>query len=284
MSSPNAPSLAHHDLMATDLRRGRWLEAQFVEGRTVADVATELSVGPRAVRYAAHRHGVVLPQHRTREQRRSALEDIEQLRAFVDDGLTITEIAARTSATTGEVRAVLLANGMSGRDRRNSDVNADRVRQLVDEGYSFGQIAAQLATSPKTVRSIAAEYGLTSHHVQRHPTELRDESWLHREYLEADRSLGDIARELGVAAHTVRAALLRLSIPTRPVVRADANTIRLLMTAGRTIGEVADLTGLSSETVRRHATRLGLHTPHTRRPRPRAGRDVVGVRLAVEDV
>jgi DNA-binding CsgD family transcriptional regulator len=254
--------------MAAGLSSGQWLEAQFVEGRTVADVATELSVGHRSVRYAAHRHGVVLPQHRTRERRRSALEDIEQLCAFVDDGLTITEIAARASATTSEVRAVLLANGMSGRDRRNSDVDTDRVRQLVNSGYSFGEIAAQLATSPKTVRSIAAEYGLTSHHVQRHPTELRDAGWLHREYVEADRSLGDIARELNVAAHTVRAALMRLSIPTRPVVRADTNTIRLLMSAGRTIAEVADVTGLSSETVRRHATQLGLHTPNTSRPRP----------------
>ena len=254
--------------MTLDLSDGQWLEARFVEGRTVIDVASELGVTPRTVRNAAHRHGVILPQRRTRRQRRALLEDVELLRVFRDDGLTVTEIADRAGATTAEVRVVLAAHGVVGRDRRLRHVDAETVRQLLNDGCSFRQIAVELGASPKTVREVAANLGVRSWHVQHRASELRDRAWLRHEYIDSGRSLADIGREVGVAARTVRAALDRMSIPARPTQHADIATIRRLMGAGQTIREVADATGVSSETIRRHAIQLGLHTPHASRSRP----------------
>jgi len=212
-----------------------------------------------------------LPQQRGRDQRRALLHDIEQLRALTAAGATITEIAERARVTTAEVRTIFSAHSITGSDRRRH-VDADRVRQLAIDGRAFRHIAAELGTSTQTVRSITRAHGIQSRHVQYHASELRDHAWLRHEYIERDRSMADIGRQLGVAHQTVRAALDRMSIPTRPPRRVDDDRIRQLIEAGHTITEVAGLIGVSSETVRRYAILLGLHSWWTPRS-PRELRD-----------
>lgn len=150
-----------------------WLEAQFAGGRSVVDVAGEVGVTPRAVRYAAHRVGVVLPQLRARLDRQCRLEDPDWLRRQRSDGVTVTELAHQLGVARHEVVRRLDECGISSSDRPRV-VDDEQVRVMVEAGWSFRAIADHLGVATATIRRSAARSGVRSRHdVRRVTTAMR---------------------------------------------------------------------------------------------------------------
>lgn len=93
-------------------------------------------------------------------------------------------------------------------------------------------------------------------------------------------SLLDVARELGIAAGTVRAALKRRNIMPRPpgkcqkatILRRDdekADRIAAMRAEGKTLTEIGDIEGITRERVRQILARAGIDGPRPLSPNER---------------
>lgn len=88
--------------------------------------------------------------------------------------------------------------------------------QYVTLGRSSSDIASDFGAPPRTVLKALARAGIQRRddHLKRHH-ELRDVSWLRREYVTLGRTSTAIAQELGAHSSTVLDALDRAGIPKR---------------------------------------------------------------------
>lgn len=191
--------------MVPSLSDGLWLGSRFADGARVVDIADELGVTPRAVRFAAHRHGVALPRRRIQQRRDMLLDDRSWLDARLHEPLSASDIAAQLCTTTLVVQAAVNRHGLAA-PRRLAHVRADRVRELAAQGLAFTHIAEQLAAAPRTVRKVARTHGITSRYQYMAPSPLHDPEWLRHRYLDRRETITGLADELGVSTPTVRNA------------------------------------------------------------------------------
>lgn len=132
-------------------------------------------------------------------------------REYLEQGLTIKEIAARIGCHHQSVRTALEKYGITKKCWQVWDENWMR-REYVERGRTTLEIASELGCGRNTVSRALNRYKLLS---PPYP-ELFDKEWLIREYVDKKRTQGQIAHQLGCAQASVRYALVRYQIKTRP--------------------------------------------------------------------
>ena len=181
-----------------------WLAAQLDAGRTVAQVALDVGMTPRAVRYAAARHGIELPRHRRQRARLERANDVAWLRHHLEQGTSVADLARHVGLTRAELRHRLNITAPPGRK-----VDDAAVARLLDAGVSFRAAAPELGVEPSTVRAAAQRIGVTTQQRRAMPRQLRDGRWLSRRYVRDGQTVRQIADELSVSINTATAALRR---------------------------------------------------------------------------
>jgi DNA-binding CsgD family transcriptional regulator len=135
--------------------------------------------------------------------------------------------------------------------------------------WSDKRIAAHLGISAAHVREALRRHGLP-HLSQIQYPKLYDEAWM-REQIATNRTMADIARELGCSTRSVRDAAARCGRipkpqprPQRPAELDDAAWLAAQL-AHRTIGDVAAGLGVSEQQVSAAVQRHNVPNPRPRR-------------------
>ena len=136
----------------------------------------------------------------------------------------------------------------------------------VDQGSTVSEIARRAGVQRKTVRTAMQRHGIENPHADRgrRPALLDDADWLRRAYIDDQRSMPDIADEVGAAPVTVGRALRRHGIERRRGKFVDEAWLRQAYTVDvLPIAEISRRAGVSINTIRRRRVEFGI----ARRPR-----------------
>lgn len=135
------------------------LQALYVRRRlTTRDIAHLTGTGKNRVLRALAAAGI--PPHRDRRSNRPAISDEDLRTAYVEERLTLDQLAARFELTTYAVRQRIRALGLTkrrGSHTPRSEWSRERLHSAVDSlqanGLSTAEIASHLGVSTSTVRN-----------------------------------------------------------------------------------------------------------------------------------
>ena len=71
------------------------------------------------------------------------------------------------------------------------------------ERLSFRLIAARIGVRTDVISKLAREYGIEVRDPSKHRRPVIDPDWIYREYVVKQRTMGDLAREVGVDVSTM---------------------------------------------------------------------------------
>lgn len=148
------------------------------------------------------------------------LDDRDALRrAYVDEGLSLSAIAAMLGCSDATVRRALLEEGIEIRRSGRMPITPlrDRVwlRERVAEGQSTKDIARMLGCAEATVRSALQWARAVPPASDVRPPALNDRSFLEQTYVIRGQPARRIAEELGCTKDAVLLALRRHGLPVR---------------------------------------------------------------------
>jgi transposase-like protein len=185
-------------------------------GLSADALAGELGCSSQKVRDDLRRHGLTL---RPTAQSAPGLDAIGEdgLRSlYVEEGLTLVEIAERVGCSPGAVGKRLRRAGVKMRPRGGparppdeSDV-VERLRELyVEQGLSVLEVARRFGRSRDWVITRLERFGLPRRGWQKKPRLALPASKLRRLWVDEGRSLPEVAERFCVPADWVRAELAR---------------------------------------------------------------------------
>ena len=152
----------------------------------------------------------------------------DQVRALLDRGLRVAEIAAELGVTDSSVLDRMRARGWTGPPRRprgpsrNSPPapRTESLRQLyVVEGLSVGEVALRLGLSRGRVTAALEDAGISRRRpgwTDGTPPDAITSEQLHELYVENGGTVREVAAALETTTTRVNAALRRHGIPRRP--------------------------------------------------------------------
>jgi len=219
--------------------------------------------------------------------------DVDQIRiddlhqALLDGWMSIEDTATTAGVEPLVIRHLLerspLPRPMARRKRRwakkqtRLDVARHRLtreeltRLHKGQQWTMCAIGRHFGIDPKVVKELALEYGIDVV-IDHTPTRPLIAEWLHQQYVVNQRSLADIAREVGVSSRTIRRRVIELGIPVRD---KPQSALSLSITAEwihqehvvnhRTFGNMAKEAGVSHGTLRAKAKQWAI--PVSRTPR-----------------
>ena len=197
-----------------------WLEAQQNLGRSNKEIAEELDCSYGWVTRQLANHGMSSPMENGRKIRIPELRDIDWLRRmYVEQGLSVTEIAKELDCSTASVSTATLRAGI--RERYVSCIDEKlRDKQWFDEQYTnqlrtYQSIADEVGCTRENVRQWRHRHGIEKTAPHLHIKELRDKEWLEKRYVGDERSAQSIADEIGCSGAAVSNALRCHGIPSR---------------------------------------------------------------------
>ena len=241
------------------------ITARLDAGDKVSAVAADVGVSERTIRNWLHRAGLPLTSSRSRDRRRARLDDAGWLREHhLDQAQSASTIAHRLGVPTAEVRAALDRFDIS--PPVNPVLTQAALLAGVDRGSTVSEIARRAGVQRKTVRTAMQRHGIENPHADRgrRPALLDDADWLRRAYVDEQRSMPDIADEVGAAPVTVGRALRRHGIERRRGKFVDEAWLRQAYTVDvLPIAEISRRAGVSVNTIRRRRVEFGID----RRPR-----------------
>ncbi|HUR22488.1 MAG TPA: DivIVA domain-containing protein [Acidimicrobiales bacterium] len=140
------------------------------------------------------------------------LDDGESLRrAYVDEGRSLSGIAAMAGCSYATVRRALLGHGIEIRRSGPAPIESLRNKQWLQaragEGRSAKEIAEELGCAEGTVRSALQWAGVPAGAARDRPLALDDARFLEKAYVTDRRSVRSIADEVGCTKDAVLAAL-----------------------------------------------------------------------------
>lgn len=148
----------------------------------------------------------------------------EALEQMIDAGLSTRQIADQVGVGRSRIRAALarhdLTTGFAARPSRPTGLD-DRewlIDVYVSQQTSLARIAETLGCSPTTVHAALVDHGIdirTSDDFS-HVEALRDPRWLKNRYVDQQRTIREIANELGCSHVTVDRAIRAQGINARP--------------------------------------------------------------------
>lgn len=148
------------------------------------------------------------------------LDDGESLRrAYVDEGRSLSAIAAMAGCSYATVRRALLGHGIEIRRSGPAPIASLRNKRWLQaqasEGRSAKEIADLLGCAEGTVRSALQWAGVPAGSARDRPSALDDARLLERAYVTDGRSVRSIAAEVGCTKDAVLAALRAHGVPIR---------------------------------------------------------------------
>ncbi len=199
--------------------------------------------------------------------------DIDRLhRDIRHKRLSLTTAGERQGATLDEVRLILQTHPAppaprpkpSSRPRLSFAALRDalpppRLRLLYEEhGMSLKTIGATFGVSRQTVTQLARDYGITVRAAHRGTTYAVDKDWLYEQHVTCQRSLNQIAAELGMSPANMTRWAKNLGVPVRrPTTPGDLVLIRKSLPA---ILQPALATAGGWERLQRFAIAIGYPT------------------------
>lgn len=193
------------------------------EGRPLAEIATALGCSVTTVRQRVVREGL---GSRPRPARRLQDGDLDvnlAERLYVDEGLSLRQVAGRLGLTSDKLRLRLVRAGVEVRPPGRSPSTVPLEREWLADAYalrllSHEEIAGEAGCSVAHVRNELRRHGIGRHRVPAAlpPGWLRLTPELLRElYVEEGLTASEVAERVGGSAARVLAALRRAGIPTR---------------------------------------------------------------------
>lgn len=245
-------------------------------GQSADALAAELGCSSQKVRDDLRRHGLTLRPQRQTAAGLDALGDDGLRRLYVEERLSLAEIAERAGCSRAAVGKRLRQAGITARPRGGrarpldeSDV-ADRIRDLyVEQGLSVVEIARRLGRSRDWVVARLDRYGMARPGWQKKPRPALPAARLRRLWVDERRSVPEVAEHFGVPADWVRAELARHAIsrprrPPRGLTPLTATVLEdLYVRRGLTATQIAGRVGGSPTRVVEALERVGI----PRRPR-----------------
>jgi AraC-like DNA-binding protein len=204
-----------------------WLRREYVVNRRAAsEVARELGVATSTVHRQVKKHGFTVPPHPTPKKppkdpvvrpRRDV--DPDWLRdEYLQNERTLTDIARDLGMSLSTLAKLAKTHGLEvkrGRPRgerkrsepvkRRSKVDLDWLhREFVVNDRSLTDMARERGVTANTLRRHARQHHIGDAQRQAHNQTSIDLDWLHREYVINNRTLSDMAREIGMATSSLR--------------------------------------------------------------------------------
>lgn len=217
------------------LKNPEWLREQYWEHkRTLAEIAADLNVSDVAVMENMEKHGIERRDTTSSEVQSDG--DIEPLKdpewlaeQYIENELNAGEIADLLGVSKTPVLRYMHRHGIEPRSisEINSKGNVDPLRdadwlrqQYIEKELSQYEIAELLGISAVTVANWMDRHGIAVRSVPERNSDgniepLQDPKWLKRHYVEYEKSMSEIAAELGVTTHPVRDYLEKYDIEIR---------------------------------------------------------------------
>lgn len=132
------------------------------------------------------------------------------------------EIARKLHVKPGTVGCAIRRLGLTECLRTTiQHISTDEFVQLYQSGLSLTQIADAYGTYPTSVLSRLNSAGIVIRSAGGRPREskyalLNDKEWLHKAYIEQERSMGQIAAEIGTSLRNIAYYIAKYNIPKRP--------------------------------------------------------------------
>ena len=185
-----------------ELRDPAWLsQAYLIDRRSMADIATELGVSGQAVSQALRRAGIVARSQT--EAQRPAISNDTARQLYVDEGLSVAQIANRLGVHANTVYGALERAGVPrhGPPFAHSQLgDADWLRETyVDQRRSASSIAAEVGCTVAAVRAALARHHIRRPPPRRPPRRRLAADWKRR------RSVAAVARQASGQLETGRA-------------------------------------------------------------------------------
>lgn len=159
-------------------------------------------------------------------------------RLLIDQQRSLSQAAAALRTSVEHLRLVLVRHPMGPLKRpraprrnkrtvRGANLTPEYIAYRYEQcGWSYPTIARDLDADQNLVQRLAAVAGVQSRPQGRAQTHHIDPTWLADQYLRRDRTLADIAAELGMHPNTVSRIARRLELSRRPV-RGSRNLHRV---------------------------------------------------------
>ena len=167
----------------------------------------------------------------TSHQTKISREDL--IRMYVDEDLTVGEIAQKTGTTRQTVYNTMERYGVprqkKSRIRRLFD--EQQVRDMMSSNMTTTEAAAALDVSPSTLRSYIKEKNIKTRN-ERYAEALTEEN-LQKWYIEENQSLMEIANRLGCNYNTVSHACKKFGLSKTREQIHDAQAIRRRLRDGK---------------------------------------------------
>jgi transposase-like protein len=210
-------------------RNEEWLREKYIkEGKTTREIADELDVVHSTVATWLNNHDIEATQGRAAPSD-SRLSDGEWLREqYVGERKTIQDIAEECDCSLDTARRKLISHGIETRPSGGGlvgNIPDERIaeeewlrEQYVDKKKSMADIGEQCGCHKHTVRR-----WLHKHNIKipeggyQTPADerLTDPDWLHEQYAKSEKSLSEIADEIGCSLSAVWRWLDQHEIDTR---------------------------------------------------------------------
>ncbi|MCU1694264.1 MAG: hypothetical protein JWR34_327 [Mycobacterium sp.] len=191
---------------------------------------------------------------------------------------TLTDIARDIGTSVNEVSRLAKRHGLAvrrGRPRLPGRVHAETVqrrqkvsldwlhREFVVNERPFAELAREIGVTASTLRRQARQHHIGDTERRNHNQTSIDLDWLHREYVINNRSLDDMAREIGMATSSLRRQAVKHDIGTSKRERhrcaIDADWFyQQYVVKQRTLTELARERDLSYRELRKHAAERGI--------------------------
>lgn len=220
------PPVAAAAPRAADLDRDLLEQRYLVDGLSARQIGAEAGISERAVLLRLHRLGIPLRPAGGARRVQDRLDPADLAERYRNQGQSITTIARDLDMSAESVRRALHRHGLVEPSGRATDVSSRLTldvlrRAFVDDGRSVADIAAEHGVSTETVRRHLRLHDLTSDrsrdgHAAGVLAAVLTADVLRREYVDAGKTLAEIADQYGFSAEGVRRQLHKLEIPLRP--------------------------------------------------------------------
>ncbi|WP_235672942.1 hypothetical protein [Mycolicibacterium hodleri] len=221
-SGPKAPPRVRSSAIDPD-----WLHREYVVNRrSASELAHELGVATSTVHRQVNKHGFSAPPRPTPKKpqkdppvRQRWDVDPDWLRdEYLKKQRTLTDIARELGMSLSTLAKVAKTHGLEvkrGRPRderkrsqpvkHRSKVDLDWLyREFVVNDRSLTDMAREQGVTASALRRQARQHHIGDAQRQAHNQTSIDLDWLHREYVLNNRTLSDMAREIGMATSSLR--------------------------------------------------------------------------------
>ena len=213
---------------------GLILEARqmYESGLTMKDVAKFLGMDVGAVKRRFEKDGVKI---RSYSENQDLLRGHSYNKTFIineyNSGKTLTELATSLNTTPMTIRRIINKNGSDTRSikdastlKHNEELNEVKIVEMYNSGMAKKEIAAKLGYGESAVGKLLNKTKLkitnpTDKRIQEETLKNRD--YLYNQYVNLDKSSGDIANDLSVSSFNVINHMKKFNIPIREASEAQ---------------------------------------------------------------